>query len=136
MLQFSIHTAPRFAPYDFNYAFVSSRSVSLTWKPPPTDDRSGTITRYRIQYRCQTSSTCSTRRTYYTQSLTYAVSSLLSGEEYTFDIAACVGYSCGNTESTLTVNIPSRGKMNMSTQVVIIYSYSRFVVHSLSRSLI
>ena len=93
---------------------MSSRSVSLTWKPPPPDDRSGTITHYRIEYGCRPyyHSACSTLRTDSVsaqQSLTYAVSSLLFGEEYTFDIAACVGYSCGNTGSTLTVNVPPRG---------------------------
>ena len=103
---------------------MGSNSVSLTWKPPPTDDRSGTITHYRIEYRCQTYyySACSTIRTYSVlaqQSLTYAVSSLLSGEEYTFYITACVYDNCGYTRSRLTVNVPPTGKININTQVVV-----------------
>ena len=116
MLQFSFHIAPQFAPYNFNYTFVNSRSVSLTWKPPPMDDRIGTITQYQIQYKCQIHYVCFTTQTYYISAqpfLTYAVSSLLSGEEYTFYIAACVYNTCGNTRSRsrLTVNIPPRGKI-------------------------
>ncbi len=103
---------------------MSSTSISLTWEPPPVDDRIGTITRYRIQYRCQSYyySTCSRTQTNYRsaqQSLTYVVNNLQSGKEYTFNIAACVGSTCGHTTSRLTVNVPPRG-----TYALLIRCYS------------
>ena len=74
------------------------------------DDRSGQITKYQIQYSCQSSyRSCHQIQTIETQSLTYAVSGLQSGEEYAFYIAACVESTCGNVRSGHIVNVPPRG---------------------------
>ena len=75
------------------------------------DDRSGTITQYRIQYSCPS---CFRAESYISaqQSLIYPMSSLWSGEQYIFHIAACVGDICGHTRSSLTVNVPPVGMYN------------------------
>ena len=75
------------------------------------DDRSSTITRYRIQYSCPS---CFQAESYISvqQSLIHAMPSLRSGEQYTFHIAACVGDICGHTRSSLTVNVPPVGMYN------------------------
>ncbi len=129
------HAAPQFAPYDFNFAFMSSTSISLTWEPPPVDDRIGTITQYRIQYRCQSYYTCSQTRINYRsaqQSLTYAVNNLQSGEEYTFNIAACVGSQCGHTTSGLTVNVPPIGTYCRSL-IIMMVAIARVYCNTLSK---
>lgn len=103
--------APQFAPYDFSYTFTSSTSILFTWKPPPLDDRSGTITKYWIESSCQSCRQTQTDYISAQQSLTYAVSSLQSGEEYTFYISACVGSNCGSglARSRKTVIVPPTG---------------------------
>ena len=116
------YAAPQFAPYDFSYTFMSSTSILLTWTPPPMDDRSGSITHYEIEYSCQ-SCQREYRSAQHVQSLT--VSSLQSGEEYTFYIAACVHSSCGSglARSRKTVNVPPTGVYNCTVS----FSYSNCV---------
>ena len=121
------YAAPRFAPYDFNYTFMSSTSLLFTWKPPPMDDRSGTITQYQIGFSCRSYYVCQTRTEYIPaqRSLTYMVSSLQSGEEYTFYIAACVSSVCGSglARSRKTVNVPPTGMYDHTVSL----SYSNCV---------
>ena len=42
-------TAPTAPPAELSVSTYDSTSISLTWQPPPSSDRNGEITQYRLQ---------------------------------------------------------------------------------------
>ena len=94
---------PLCPPWNFRYTSLTNTSISLRWDPPPSDDRSGSVTRYNITFRCANYLHCSSTSTT-TQTAYYSNTQLQPGRRYTIAVAPCSSQGCGTT-STVTLNM-------------------------------
>jgi len=58
-----IHTAPSASPQNLTGATLNSRTISLSWSPPPSADVNGIIREYRVNVTSVESGTVLTRNT-------------------------------------------------------------------------
>ena len=100
--------APSCPPRNFRYTSLTNTSISLRWDPPPSDDRSGSVTRYNITFRCANYLRCSSTSTNTRTTIYYVrdiqLTQLQPGRRYTITVATCSSQGCGTT-STVTLNV-------------------------------
>ncbi|XP_043944949.1 netrin receptor DCC [Protopterus annectens] len=100
----TLSDVPSAAPQNVSLEVINSRSVKISWLPPPVNMQNGFITGYRIRHR--KTSRRGEVETLEPNNLWYTLTGLEKGSQYSFQVAAMTTNGTGPTSDWYTTETP------------------------------